>query len=535
MLAPKITLSSLLLVASAPFLTAHAVPDTLAKGRVFHDTNENRRFDAGEPGVADVLVSNGREVVKTDASGRYELMVSEDTILFVVQPKGWRVPVNELNLPRFFYIHKPHGSPAELEFPGVEPTGPLPESVDFPLYPSDVAEQFSIFAFGDPQPYSEQDVDYFRRDIVEEARQVKGPVAGVTLGDVVGDDLDLYEPLNAAVALMGLPWWNVYGNHDMNFDVEDPELADETFERVFGPATYAFQIGNVTFISMDNVLYPNHITESRYTGGFMDRQIEFVGNLLAHVPHDHLVVTLVHIPLYEEGGRDSFVDDHRKAFFALFKDHKYTLSLSAHTHTQNHVFFDHDHHHWPHLDVPHHHYNVGTTSGSWWRGPKDERGIPDTTMRDGTPNGYAILHFDDNEYIYDWKVAGKPEDYRMSLYAPRVVRRAGWEYAFLAVNFFNGSAQAKVEYRVDEGDWREARHQDIPDPLYAYNRFKVDLSDEPIPVGEKSLPPPQNSSHIWTARLPTNLPAGEYTIEVRVTDRFERVFTDSTHYRIVED
>ena len=39
------------------------------------------------------------------------------------------------NLPRFFYIHQPKGSPADLNlhFRGIEPTGPLPASVDFAL------------------------------------------------------------------------------------------------------------------------------------------------------------------------------------------------------------------------------------------------------------------------------------------------------------------------------------------------------------------------------------------------------------------
>jgi hypothetical protein len=38
-------------------------------------------------------------------------------------------------------------------------------------------------------------------------------------------------------------------------------------------------------------------------------------------------------------------------------------------------------------EKPHHEYNVGTTSGDWYSGELNEKGIPVSTMRDGTPKG----------------------------------------------------------------------------------------------------------------------------------------------------
>jgi flavoprotein len=37
-------------------------------------------------GIAGVLVSNGRHVVKTDAAGRYTLPIDEESIIFVIKP-----------------------------------------------------------------------------------------------------------------------------------------------------------------------------------------------------------------------------------------------------------------------------------------------------------------------------------------------------------------------------------------------------------------------------------------------------------------
>ncbi|MCB0072207.1 MAG: hypothetical protein KDE20_12145, partial [Caldilineaceae bacterium] len=45
--------------------------DDAVTGIVFADTNRNGLFDADETGVADVPVSNGLDVVLTDAEGRY--------------------------------------------------------------------------------------------------------------------------------------------------------------------------------------------------------------------------------------------------------------------------------------------------------------------------------------------------------------------------------------------------------------------------------------------------------------------------------
>lgn len=44
-------------------------------GRVFDDANRNSRFDEGEAGVPGVSVSNGSEVVQTDAEGRYSVQL----------------------------------------------------------------------------------------------------------------------------------------------------------------------------------------------------------------------------------------------------------------------------------------------------------------------------------------------------------------------------------------------------------------------------------------------------------------------------
>ncbi len=169
---------------------APAYNDT-ATGVVFDDTNGNSERDTGEPGVPDVSVSNGREVVRTDAQGRWSLGVTDETILFITKPVGYMVPVNDVQLPQFYYVHYPNGTPIPLRYGGIEPTGPLPDSVDFPLVQRTESDQFDALVFADPQTRNVGELEDFRQDVVAELRGSDAAL-GITVGDLVNDPLDLF-------------------------------------------------------------------------------------------------------------------------------------------------------------------------------------------------------------------------------------------------------------------------------------------------------------------------------------------------------
>ena len=86
-----------------PLLAADAVT---VSGIVYENRSGAVRRQVTDPGIAGVLVSNGHEVVKTDAAGRYTLPIDDESVIFVIKPTGYAVPVNEEKLPRFYYIHQ---------------------------------------------------------------------------------------------------------------------------------------------------------------------------------------------------------------------------------------------------------------------------------------------------------------------------------------------------------------------------------------------------------------------------------------------
>lgn len=502
---------------------------TTVKGYVYEDENENGKKERREEGISRVAVSNGRDVVLTNDDGKYELPIGVDNPVFVIKPSGYNTPVDENNLPQFFYLHKPHGSP-EHKFEGVAPTGKLPRSVDFGLIPSKEEDEFKALVFGDPQAYSKQQIEFFAKGVVAEVEGINGFSLGISLGDLVGDNPNLFDPYIETVKKIGLPWYNVMGNHDMNFGVEADSLSDESFEKHFGPATYSFNYGNAHFIILDDILYPDPRNGKGYWGGFTEKQMEFIKNDLKHVPRDMLVIMAFHIPISEVDDRDLFRDDDRQQLFDLLKDFPNTLSLSAHTHIQRQDFFSKEDG-WR-QEKPHHHYNVGTTSGDWYSGKLDKNGVPLATMRDGTPKGYAVLTVKGNGYLLDYKVAGESEDYKMNIFHPRVVQKSKRTKAGMYANFFIGSEKDKLRYRINKGEWRPMTYVHDYDRSYLHLLHEWDFAEE-LPAGRRGSEA-VDSRHLWRAPVQSDLEPGEHTVEIEATDMFGRTFTQEANYRIVE-
>ncbi|SKB54540.1 Calcineurin-like phosphoesterase [Parapedobacter luteus] len=495
-----------------------------ATGYVYVDSNGNGKRDRRETGVPNVSVSNGREVVQTDATGRYVLPVGEDNILFVIKPSGYRVPVDSLMLPQFFYIHKPEGSPTTMKYPGVAPTGPLPKEVNFALVPQEEPSQFRTLVFGDPQVYSQQDIAWFRKGILEEARGVDQVAFGISLGDLVGDNLLLFADYKQEMAAVGIPWYNMVGNHDLNWETGVDSLTDESFEAHFGPANYAFEYGNAHFIVLDNILSPDPRKNSGYWGGFREDQLEFVKNDLAHTDTSKLIVLAYHIPM---AGR-SFRTEDRNRLFECLKRHPHVMMMCGHTHLQRQNFYTKAEG-WLH-EKPLHEYNAGTTSGDWYSGELDENNVPYATMRDGTEKGYAFLNIDGNRYTIDYKVAGKDAAYQMSIFAPSVVAHRRDTRADFFVNFFMGTEDSLVEYRIGDGEWEAMVHHVAIDPSY-YTRFlRWDLTETLMPGRRPSNAVPCN--HLWRGSISAELPVGTYTLQVRAKDMFGRVFFSERPVRI---
>jgi hypothetical protein len=488
-----------------------------ATGTVFHDRNRNGVRDSGEPGLRGIRVSNMREVAVTDRNGKWSLGHTDETIFYVVKPRGWMTPVDHHNVPRFYYIHKPKGSP-QMRFAGVSPTGSLPTSIDFPLYPKKEADEFTALFFGDTQPRDLREVDYLMRDIIEPLiGKSDGHAFGVTLGDVVFDDLSVTEPLVQAIGLIGIPWYYVLGNHDINYDAKDDRHSDEHWERVFGPSYYSFDHGPTHFVVLDNVVWYAADSQpdkrGRYRAGLGKEQLEWLKNDLKLVPKNQLVVLMMHIPMNEIA--------EKAELFRIIEERPYCLSVAAHTHMQEHRFFTQKDG-WRKPE-PHHHVINVTTCGSWWSGAPNPLGVPHTTMRDGAPHGYSIFKFDGNQYSIQFRAARRPESYQMNIIAPDRMKLADVGGTTVWANVFGGSERSKVEFSFAGGPWLPMERTIEHDPAYVWVRDLDSLLKAPY----RPLPAPEPSTHLWKAVIPRVPKPGVYALHVKTVDMFGQSYTST--------
>ncbi|MGB3775994.1 MAG: calcineurin-like phosphoesterase C-terminal domain-containing protein, partial [Leeuwenhoekiella sp.] len=179
---------------------------------------------------------------------------------------------------------------------------------------------------------------------------------------------------------------------------------------------------------------------------------------------------------------------------------------------------------------PHHEYNVGTTSGDWYSGKLNEDGIPISVMRDGTRKGYAFIHFDGNQYTTEYKVAGKPKEYQMEIFAPKVVAQGRNTKAGIYANFFMGSKNDTLLYRVDDGEWEKMYYVEDRDPAYVALVNEWDTTEKLMPGRRSSTP--INSTHLWRGNIPVKLEVGEHQIEVKATDQYGKTYMGTSSYRL---
>ncbi len=280
-----------------------ADPATIS-GTVREDISRTGGHGITDLPIPDVLISNGRDIVRTDAMGRYSLPIEPGMTIFLIKPPGFAVATDlTTHLPLFAYVYEPNGTPDALglRYPGLRPTGPLPAYIDFALIRANEPERFDVVLMTDPQPESTAEIEYVRDDIV--AGLVGSSAAfGITAGDLLFDDLSMYGRFNRIVGRVGLPWWSVGGNHDLNFEAPDARRSRETFKRVFGATYYAHGYAGALFVMLDNVDYlgadPAKPGRSgKYRGFISADQLRFVANLLNETPAERLIVLVMHIPL----------------------------------------------------------------------------------------------------------------------------------------------------------------------------------------------------------------------------------------------
>lgn len=496
------------------------------ESRIFNDANRNGVFDPGERGISGVGVSDGVHIVRSGRDGRYRLSAASGKTLFIIKPAGYALSVRSDGLPDFFANQA--GNANGLKYGGVVNSDTQCKS--FALHPAVQAADtpLSVLVFGDPQPKSAVDVDYYQRDIIAPLRADPAATLGISLGDIVHDDLTLLPEIKKADSALGLPRLYAAGNHDIDFDAAADAGSLESFRAQFGPDTFAWEEPQANFIVMDDVIYRPGL-KPVYIGGLRESQFHFLARYLAGADKNKLLVISAHVPLFQSpNAPESFRSADRRRLFKLLAPFRDVLLLTAHTHAQNLV------RHGPGSDW---HgagrlfeYNAGAACGGYWAGEKDDEGLPDAMMSDGTPNGFARLYISSRDYRLQWFNARNRPDAAMALHAPQVLRQGAYPGVGLYANVFMARPDTRVEVQIDAGIWQPMQRVDKADPRVLSMNLRDDAAT--ALTGYDRVPEATVSSHLWRFALPTDLSLGEHRIRVRAIDEWLGEVSQEAVYRL---
>ena len=438
-------------------------------------------------GLARVAVSDGRAVVETAADGAYELVTTaERPFVTVSVPSGYAIPQHPTGTARFY---QPLALNARSE---------MRASFEFePLGAGD--EEHVALLLADIQTEDAQEMQWFHEQSVPDVQRTVAalggrPVVGIACGDIMFDNLEFYPDYERGVARMGVPFFQVVGNHDMDYEGRTDEASTRTFSRHFGPRYYSFNRGAVHYVILDDVFWHG----AGYIGYLDADQLAWLEADLRLVEPGRPVVVAQHIPAlgtgHERRGERrpglSVSVANREALYRLLEPFQAHV-LVGHTHENDHL-----HGHGVHEFV------CGTVCGAWWSGP---------ICGDGTPNGYAVLEVSGEEISWRYKATGKPPEHQMRTYSRGSDPQAPTE---IVANIWDWDPEWTVVW-YEGGDRRgPMARRTGRDPLSAT------LHTGPELPPRRTWVEPYATSHLFYA------PAAEDARDLRVeaTDRFGRTY-----------
>lgn len=191
-------------------------------GQVYIDQNLNGKLDPKEQTLAGVSVSDGLNVVKTNAKGIYELPANEKArFISVTSPSGTRPVTNHYT-----------------------PVNDKNDGYDFGLTKSNIAanSSFDIIHIADTETSN-------YREWIDNLKEytAANPTAFIIhTGDICYQPGLDFHGINVRTAQMGVPMYYTVGNHDL----VDGKYGEELFESHFGPSWHSWEVGNVHFIAL---------------------------------------------------------------------------------------------------------------------------------------------------------------------------------------------------------------------------------------------------------------------------------------------
>ena len=480
----------------------------------------------GEP-VADVLVSDGVEIVKTDASGQYKMNSAKKwKYVFVIIPRGYIVPTDGV-LPR--------------NWAAISTDTEALDRCDFELV-ENPGDDYTLFVLGDIHlarrtgDLAQFDkVATFMRSYMDAA---PGKVYALTLGDMTWDMYwisnnysfgDYLKTVNGYFS--GIPFFHTMGNHDNEMEVADDFPKALKYTENIAPDYYSFNLGKIHFIVLDNMdftgVQSGEENRSKYAKNFTAEQLQWLRQDLSYVDKSTPIFVTAHEPLARPSGLSwgeelNGADADLNGFIGIFDGYNVRF-LSGHTHN---TFFRR----YTPTFVEH---NSGAICASWWWSGYINPGIH--IAQDGAPGGFTIWNISDTNCTHYYQAALQSPEYQFRAYDMNEVK------ATITADLSEHSGYPKYYNHIQSyGD------NEILVNVWDYDEdWSVEISENgtPLEVSEVGVYDPLHiyamtiprlnkyntttfSTAKWRHFFKATASAANTPVTVKVTDRYGNVFTE---------
>lgn len=398
-------------------------------------------------GLEGIVVTDGRQCIKTGADGTYKMTsnLAEAHFIYISIPAGATVAMRQ-GIPIFFK-RIPRGAQAV--------------QADFTVDPGTPSSKYTILMIGDPQvrPFGVDDsMERWWDTVAPDAEKFRAanplPTYCINLGDLVYNFMYAYDDYLDAAAQIKCPTFNVIGNHDYDQQtLFEGSLGWMYFENYVTPEHYSFDLGNIHYVVLNTIQYGRPNATAHYGNGIDDRTMEWLKNDLSYVSKDRIVVTCSHAQMFKKNGTSpngshGAYNSHYEDYRQLLKEYKAVYTWSGHYH---HNF----------------QYNYATHKTKWGAPNIQSICVSRCTgaLRlnkplgsDGEPQGYMVVNVDGDNIDWYFKGVGMDKSRQMSTYSPvrtqdGYVKANIWNWSdewSAPVWYENGKPVGEMEFHPEE-------------------------------------------------------------------------------------
>lgn len=488
-------------------------------------------------GLPGVLVSDGYEIVVTDSEGLYQIKSEKkNKLVYITIPSGY-MPASVGVQASFFQVLRNQAGVVERK--------------DFELFKTADQTNHTMLFFGDMHLANRSTND--RAQFAKFTKEISAFVAAhgseqlyaMTLGDMTWDQYwydnnytftNYLSDIN--LNIRDLTVFHTMGNHDHDmktsvngttsgWDAVDWDTA-HLFREVLGPNYYSFNIGDIHYISLDNIYCKNTTggtsSDRKYDETVGSYVLDWLKKDLSFVDKSKTVIVAMHAPVYSQTGTDALKGVN--SLTGCFNGFSSVLFVTGHSHKL-----------WSVDKGSIKEHNSGAVCAAWWWSGYY---VPNLNIgQDGGPGGYRVMDVKGKAYSSYYKSTGRPDNYQFRSYDRNQINinsakvKYSTEYETYLTNHggFNATSSAN-EVLLNVWDWNSKWKVEVIesgkalsvtqftgyDPLYFLTYCEGRFNSTTSPSFDIF-----KTYHMFkcTASSATS------TLEIKVTDDEGRVYTET--------